>query len=102
MTQTELCTATGVGERNKVVAERCLRARELPLTSPPWLPMCDRGREIADATWRGRGWICVQVVTSGTRSVGPSGMLQPSAARSSGRGLAAGGSGISQRRMHGF
>jgi len=37
--------------------------------------LSDRGREIAGVRGRQRGWIRVQAVTSGSRSVGPSGML---------------------------
>jgi hypothetical protein len=38
-----------------------------------WPLLSGRGREIGGARWRRRGWICVQGVTRGTRSVGPSG-----------------------------
>ena len=54
------------------------------------LRVSGRGRELGGARRRRRGWIGVQAVARGTRSVGPSGMLRVVATRSIGRPLAAG------------
>ena len=71
-------------------ALRSCSRRHRPLRARAWLPVSGRGRELAGARWRRRGWICAQAVTGGTRLVGPSGMLRVVATRLSGRPLAAG------------
>jgi len=69
---------TRVRARSKMDGSQCESRLERPL----WrrqvrvAPLSDRGREIADARWRRRGWICVQAVTRGTQSIGPPGMLR--------------------------